>query len=86
MRRAFLLESAAVALQGVLVGGGLALLTCWMLVTRTTAFGTAVEFAVPWAEMLGLLAVTVATSSLAALVPAIRAARLLPAAALRLTD
>lgn len=85
VRRAFVLESTLLAAQGVLVGGGVALLTCWLLVTRTTAFGTGVAFAVPWAQLVGLVAVTVAASALAALAPAVRAARLLPSAALRAT-
>lgn len=87
VRAAFLLESSLVALEGVLIGGGLALATSYQLAVNSSAFGdTDVSFAVPWTQLAILLAAVVAASLLATLVSASRAAKTPPATALRTVE
>jgi putative ABC transport system permease protein len=87
VRAAFLLESGLVALEGVLIGGGLALATSYQLVVNSTAFGdTNVPFAVPWTQLAALLAGVLIASLLATLGAASRAAKTPPATALRAVE
>ena len=87
VRSAFLVESGLVALEGTLLGAGLALATSYQLVSISTAFGDAgASFTVPWAR-LALLLAGVLVASLATTLPAAsQAAAVPPAATLRATE
>ena len=87
VRSAFLLESGFVALEGILIGCGLSLVTAYQLVTRSDFFGDIrVPFTIPWAQLALLLGITLAASLLATVGPARAAARIKPAVALRIAD
>ena len=87
VRSAFLLESGFVALEGILVGTGLSLVTSYQLVTRSDFFGDIrVPFAVPWDQLAVLLGVSLAASLLATVGPAQQASKIKPAVALRIAD
>jgi putative ABC transport system permease protein len=87
VRRSFLDESAFIAVQAVLTGIGLGLLTADQVVVNSGAFATAtVGFVVPWASLAIIAAVPLVASSLATLSPAHRASRIRPAIALRTAD
>ncbi|MBA2438145.1 MAG: FtsX-like permease family protein, partial [Acidimicrobiia bacterium] len=85
VRRAFLVESAFVAAEGIVIGTVLALVTAWQIVGNDT-FGDDLPFAVPWFEVAVLVVVTLAMSLLATAAPAQQASRIKPAVALRLAD
>ena len=85
VRRAFLVESAFVAAEGIVIGTVLALVTAWQIVGNDT-FGDDLPFAVPWLEVAVLVAVTLVMSLLATAAPAQQASRIKPAVALRLAD
>ncbi|MBW3610222.1 MAG: ABC transporter permease [Actinobacteria bacterium] len=85
VRRAFVVESAFVAAEGIFIGTTLALITAWQLVGNDT-FGDDLPFAVPWAEVALLVVVTFVVSLLATAAPAQQASRIRPAVALRLAD
>jgi len=85
VRQAFLVESAFVALEGILIGVVLAMLSTWRLLT-SGSFGEGLEFTVPWFQLLLLVVLTFGASLLATLAPAQQASRIRPAVALRLTD
>lgn len=87
VRRAFLLESGLVALEGTLIGAALALATSYQLVTLSTVFGEAgTDFYVPWVGLFLLLAGVLLASLLAALPSTVRATNTPPAAVLRTAD
>ncbi|MEJ7844679.1 MAG: FtsX-like permease family protein [Acidimicrobiales bacterium] len=87
VRSAFLIEAAFVAVQGIVIGVGLGLLTAWTLLTTSEAFGDeALPFAVPWPALALLVGVALAASLLAVAAPARHASRTLPAVALRIAD
>jgi putative ABC transport system permease protein len=87
VRRAFLTEAGFVAVQGIVIGIALGLVTSYQMLTNSTTFGgERLPYHVPWAS-LGLLAVIPLLASLAAAVlPASQAASVRPAVALRLTE
>ncbi|CAN5661227.1 FtsX-like permease family protein [soil metagenome] len=85
VRRAFLVESAFVAAEGIVIGTVLALVTAWQIVGNDT-FGDDLPFVVPWFEVAVLVVVTLAMSLLATAAPAQQASRIKPAVALRLAD
>ena len=85
VRRAFVLESGFVALQGILVGVVLAIITASQLIA-TDAFGTDVDFIVPWGELGLLTSVALIASLLATAWPAQQASQIPPAVALRIAD
>ncbi len=82
LRAALLVEPAALAAQGLLLGAGLAVVTAAQLIAAGTVFGdVAVAFRVPWGELALLLTAALAASVAAALPAALsggraRAARL----------
>jgi putative ABC transport system permease protein len=82
--RSFAIEAAYIALQGTLIGALLALLTLYTIVARSDAMGD-VTFAVPYVQLIVLLAGTVLASLLATVAPALAATRIRPAVALRMT-
>ncbi len=83
--RSFAIESGFIAVEGTLIGAGLALLTISNIVANTDVFG-ALPLTVPWVSLLVLLAGTVIASLLATAGPAIQATRIKPAVALRTVD
>jgi putative ABC transport system permease protein len=83
--RSFAVETGFIALEGTVIGASLALLTLYTLVTNSDAMGD-VTFSVPWIPLALLLVGTVVASLLATIAPAVSAARIRPAVALRLTD
>jgi len=83
LRTALLVEPAALAAQGLLLGAGLAVATAAQLVAAGTVFGdVAVAFRVPWGELALLLTAALA-ASVAAAVPAALSGGHAPAARLR---
>jgi putative ABC transport system permease protein len=85
VRRAFIAESSFVALEGILLGTALALISTWRLLT-SGAFGDGLEFSVPFGQLavivtLAFLATLAATAS-----PAQQASKIRPAVALRIAD
>jgi putative ABC transport system permease protein len=85
VRRAFLAESSFIALEGIVIGVVLALITAWRLV-NSGSFGSGTAFAVPWSQLALLVVVTYIASLLATAAPAIQASKIRPAVALRITD
>jgi putative ABC transport system permease protein len=83
--RSFAIEAAYVAIQGTVIGALLALLTLYTIIARSDAMGE-LDFAVPFAQLGVLLAGTIVMSLLATVAPALSAARIRPAVALRMTD
>ncbi|MDQ3785400.1 MAG: ABC transporter permease [Actinomycetota bacterium] len=85
VRRAFVLEAGFVALEGILVGAALALVTASQLV-KNGDFGEGIELIIPW-DQLGILTGTaLAASLLATAWPAQQASSIPPAVALRVAD
>jgi putative ABC transport system permease protein len=85
VRRAFLAEAGFVAVQGIVLGIGLGLLVSYQML-RSDVFGDPLPFTVPWLAIAVLLVVPGAAAMLAALAPAAQAARIQPAAALRIAE
>jgi putative ABC transport system permease protein len=87
VRRAFILEAAFVALQGIVVGVGLGMVTAYNLLVNSDAFGgQSLSVSWPWVA-LGLIAlIPLVASLLATAWPATQAARIKPAVALRIAD
>ena len=84
---AFLSESSFVALEGTLLGTGLAIVTSYLLFTNGPAFkGTGIGFPVPWLTISLLVGVALAASILVTTWPARQASRIRPAVALRVAD
>jgi putative ABC transport system permease protein len=87
VRRAFIVEAVFVALQGILIGAGLGLLSAWCLLSYSTTFGEqTLPFAVPWLSLALVIVAPLAASALAAMVPASQASATRPAVALRSAD
>ena len=82
VRAAFLLESGFVALEGILVGVVLALITATQLL-NTGEFGEGVSLQVPWGQLALLTGAALLASLLATAWPAQDASRTAPAVALR---
>lgn len=85
VRRAFLLESAFTALEGLLVGTALALVTAYQLI-QSGEFGQGIDFTIPWPDITLLLATAALASLLATAWPAQQASKIAPAVALRIAD
>lgn len=85
VRRAFVLESGFTALEGILVGSGLALVTAAQLIGNGD-FGEGVTFIVPWTDVAVLCVISLAASLLATSWPAQQASRIPPAEALRVAE
>ncbi|MGQ0825589.1 MAG: ABC transporter permease [Actinomycetota bacterium] len=85
VRRSFVIESLFVAIEGVLIGVVLALVTAGSL-TLTDMFGESLTFVVPIATILVLVVAIVAFTLLATVAPARAAAKIKPAVALRIAD
>ncbi len=84
VRRSFLIESAFVAVQGVVIGAVLGLITAYQVIVESATFGDAdLEFAWPWVGLAVALLVPTLAALLAAAIPAKRASEITPAVALR---
>ncbi len=86
VRSMFLTEGGYVALQGVLSGIVLGLLSSYQLLVRSNTFEIQLDFVVPWLVLAVIAALPLVAAGIASAIPARRAARLPVAAALRLTD
>jgi putative ABC transport system permease protein len=84
VRRVFVVESAFVAAEGVLIGLALALVTSYGLATTSDAFGDNFRWRVPFVGLVVIVVGTVVCSLLATYGPARAAARVRPAVALRI--
>ncbi|HEX2236250.1 MAG TPA: FtsX-like permease family protein [Actinomycetota bacterium] len=85
IRRAFLLESGFVAVEGIAVGTVLALVTASQLVANGD-FGEGLSFAIPWLQLLIITGSAALASVLATAWPAQQASRIAPAVALRIAE
>ncbi|MEU6944403.1 FtsX-like permease family protein [Streptomyces sp. NPDC046316] len=87
VQRSFLLESSFVAVEGIVLGSLLGVLTTWLMYSNSAAFeGLEGGFPVEWTSIGGLAAATFAASLLATIGPARRAAAIRPALAVRVTE
>jgi putative ABC transport system permease protein len=87
VRRAFLLESSFVALEGILLGTALSIVTSYLLFRNDDDLaGAGVPFPIPWLHITLLVAATAVASLAATAWPARQAARIKPAVALRIAD
>lgn len=87
VERSFLIESGLVAVEGVVLGSILGVLTTWLMYQKSAVFnGVRVAFPVEWATIGVLAAVTVLASLAATMAPARRAAAIRPAVAVRIAD
>ena len=85
VRAAFVVESAFVAIEGLVIGTLLALVTAWSI-TLTDAFGSGLSFRVPVVAIVSVIVGTLICALLATAAPAWAASRIQPAVALRITD
>jgi putative ABC transport system permease protein len=87
IRRAFLLEAGFIALQGVVIGMLLGLVTSWSVLVNSTVFsGSTPAFRVPPIALVVIVVVPLTASLLATLAPAAQASRIQPAVALRIAE
>ena len=86
IRSMFLTEGGFVAIQGVLSGVLLGLLSSYQLLVRSRTFEIELDFVVPWLALAVIALLPLTAAALASAVPARRAARIPVAAALRLSD
>lgn len=87
VRRAFLLEGAFVAAQGIIIGVVLGLLTSWSVLTNSESFSQqGTHFSIPGVTVVVLLIVPLLASLLGVLAPANSASKIRPAVALRIAD
>jgi putative ABC transport system permease protein len=87
VRRAFMIEAAFIAVQGIVIGGVLGVVTGFSVLSNSSTFGgEELPFTVPWFALFVLAAITLGASLLAVTAPANQASRIKPAVALRMTD
>jgi putative ABC transport system permease protein len=87
VRGAFLLESAIIAVEGVVLGSVLGVLTTWLMYRKSAMFDTVRSgFPVLWTTIIVLVVVTLLASLAATVTPARRAAAIRPALAVRIAD
>ena len=87
VQRAFLTESSFVALEGILVGAALGVVTTYLLFQNDPNFDNASSgFPVPWVSIAVLVAATAMASLAATAWPARKASHIRPAVALRIAD
>jgi len=83
----FLIESSLVAIEGIVIGAVLGVLTTWLMYQKSAAFdGIRAGFPIVWGT-IGILAAATFVASLAATIgPARRASKIKPAVAVRVAD
>jgi putative ABC transport system permease protein len=87
VQRAFLTESSFVALEGILLGTVLSLVTSYLLFSNDKDLkGAGIGFPVPWLNIAVLVLAAAVASVLATAWPARQASRIRPAVALRIAD
>src|SRR6266545_3154033 len=87
VQRAFLTESSFVALEGILLGTALSIVTSYLLFQNDPSFqGTGVGFPIPWLTIAVLVGASAVASLLATFWPARQASQIRPAVALRIAD
>jgi putative ABC transport system permease protein len=86
LQRAFLTESSFVAVEGIVLGTALSILTSYLLIRNDEEASAAGGFPIPWTSIGVLVLATVVASVLTTLWPARQAAAIRPAVALRTTD
>ncbi|MEU8619176.1 FtsX-like permease family protein [Streptomyces sp. NPDC048623] len=87
VQRSFLWESAFIAVEGIVLGSLLGVLTTWLMYQNSAAFeGLEGGFPIEWASVGVLAAATFAASLLVTVGPARRAAAIRPALAVRITE
>jgi putative ABC transport system permease protein len=87
VQRAFLTESSVVALEGIVLGTALSIVTSYLLFQNDLSFrGTGVGFPIPWLTIAILVGAAAVASVLATFWPARQASHIRPAVALRIAD
>jgi putative ABC transport system permease protein len=87
VRQMFLTEASFLAVQGIVLGTVLALITSYSLLTHSSTFGgQGLGFQIPTVNIIVVSAIALVASLLAAAAPAAQAARIKPAVALRIAD
>jgi putative ABC transport system permease protein len=87
VRRAFLIEAGFIAAQGIVVGIGLGLVVSYQVLTLSATFGDQpLPYEVPWVALSLLFVIPLLAAMAAAVTPAGQAARIQPAAALRIAE
>jgi putative ABC transport system permease protein len=87
VRLSFMLESGIVALEGIVLGAVLGVLTTWLMYQKSAAFdGIRTGFPVVWGTIALLAGATFVASLVATVGPARRAAQIKPAIAVRVAD
>lgn len=87
VRRWFMTEATFVSVMGIATGVVLGLLTGWLVTSRTDAITVEpVPFSVSSVVVLTIVGIPFVASTLAAIIPALRASNLRPSEALRLAD
>lgn len=87
IRRWFMTEATFISVMGIVVGIGLGILTGWLVTTQSDAVtNDPLPFSFPLVPALIICAIPFVASTVAAIVPAQRASKLLPSEALRLSD
>jgi putative ABC transport system permease protein len=87
VQRAFLTESSFVALEGILLGTVLSIVTSYLLFNNDKDLqGADIGFPIPWANIALLVLAAAVASVLATAWPARQAAKIRPAVALRIAD
>ncbi len=80
---AFIIESAFVALLGIALGAGLALIPAYQMVTDMAVDIPGVTFQVPWTELLSVSGLAFVMTMLTTWLPSVQASQVTPAEALR---
>ncbi len=87
VQRAFLTESTFVALEGIVLGAALSIVTSYLLFKNDEELNASgVGFPIPWASITVLVAAAAVASILATVWPARQASKIRPAVALRIAD
>lgn len=85
VRRAFMAESSFVALEGILIGTMLAMVSTWRLL-NSGAFGEGLAFSIPWDQLVTVVLLAFLATLVATVSPAHQASQIKPAVALRIAD
>jgi putative ABC transport system permease protein len=87
IQRAFLTESTFVALEGIVLGAALSIVTSYLLFKNDDELNASgVGFPIPWASIAVLVVAAAMASVLATVWPARQASKIRPAVALRIAD